>query len=427
MRLSPPLDGLAGRVAERLDRRLNPESAAPLAIAFSGGGDSLALLLAADAWARAHGRDLQVLHVDHRLQPQSRDWAAWCAQVAASLGRPFTVLAWTGAKPERGLPAAARAARHRLLAEAARASGARVILLGHTADDVSEAAAMREAGSTTPAPREWAPSPAWPQGRGVFLLRPMLALGRGEIREALAADDRTWVEDPANANQAYARARARAQARGAGAVARTPPEKSEARAELARLAEGVDAAPWGGLSIARERLRQASPPAARALVGAACLCAAGESRPPRTDRLERLLDLLRGTEPLVATLAGARIEADGRMVRFLREPGELKRTGLSAQALPPNAPIVWDGRFELRADQPGLVVRPLAGHAARLAPSLRRALAATPAHARGGLPLVFGDPPGPACPLLEPVAGLAVQTLAGGRLAAACGRILREP
>ena len=67
--------------------------------------------------------------------------------------------------------------------------GAKVILMGHTASDLAEAAAMRAEGSTTPSPREWAPSPAWPEGRGVFLLRPMLAVSRQQVRDWLHVED----------------------------------------------------------------------------------------------------------------------------------------------------------------------------------------------------------------------------------------------
>ena len=52
-------------------RRLDPGASAPLAVAFSGGGDSLALLLTARAWGEQCGRPLLALHVDHGLQPQS--------------------------------------------------------------------------------------------------------------------------------------------------------------------------------------------------------------------------------------------------------------------------------------------------------------------------------------------------------------------
>src|SRR5213079_1546584 len=133
------------------------------------------------------------------------------------LGHPFRALGWSGDKPTTGLPAAARAARHALLADAAREAGARAILMGHTADDILEARLMRAEGSTTPDPREWTPSPAWPQGRGVFLLRPLLDLRRADLRRWLSARGETWIDDPANEDASYARPRAR-QALAAGAV-----------------------------------------------------------------------------------------------------------------------------------------------------------------------------------------------------------------
>ncbi|MET0295611.1 MAG: tRNA lysidine(34) synthetase TilS, partial [Phenylobacterium sp.] len=207
------------RTAAVLDRRLLAHAAAPLAVAYSGGGDSLALLMIADAWARRKGRPLIALHVDHGLQPQSRAWAERCAAVAAGLGAGFRRLAWDGDKPLRGLPAAARGARHRLIADAAREAGARIVLFGHTADDLSETLAMQAAGSTTPLAREWAPSPVWPEGRGLFLLRPLLGAGRAEIRDWLLARRQEWIDDPANENLAYARARAR----GLGGAQASPP------------------------------------------------------------------------------------------------------------------------------------------------------------------------------------------------------------
>jgi len=176
---SPDLEGLTGGV---LDRRLLAKSPRPVAVALSGGGDSLALLLLVRAWAKRAGRELLVLTVDHGLQPESAAWTGTCSATATRLGLAFEALAWTGEKPATGLSAAARQARHRLLAQAARRAGARVMLMGHTADDILEARLMRARGSTTPDPREWSPSPVWPQGRGLFLLRPLLEVRRNAIR-----------------------------------------------------------------------------------------------------------------------------------------------------------------------------------------------------------------------------------------------------
>ena len=413
--------GLTDRVAGVFDRRLATNLDAPLAVALSGGGDSVALTLMADSWARAHGRQLLVLTVDHRLRAESAGWTETCRTLALRLGVDFRALAWDGEKPAHGLPAAARTARHGLLADAARAAGASVILMGHTADDLAESAAMRAEGASTPDAREWAPSPVWPQGRGIFLLRPLLAARRAGLRAWLEARGETWIEDPANADPRFARTRARATLAGVAPYGRPPAAPPLAGvADLARRVEDQ-----GALALPRDALRKAAPEDARTLVATAALCAAGTARPPRGDRLARLTDALLGPAPLVATLAGARIEADATRIVWSRGAGEMARSGADALQLRPGAAAVWDGRYELHADA-ALQFSPLAGHARRMSAAARAALGRLPASARGGLPAIELEGR-VMCPLLEAIEGVTVRPLALARLAAACGLVDREP
>lgn len=405
-------DDLGEAVRAVLDRRLAAASDAPIAVALSGGGDSRALALIAADWALAHGRRLAILTVDHGLNPDAGAWSAACAALALRLGASFHPLAWTGDKPAHGLPAAARAARHRLLADAARAIGARVVLMGHTASDLAEAAAMRAEGSTTPSPREWSPSPAWPEGRGVFLLRPMLGATRAEVREWLTARGESWIDDPANDDPRFARARARLADPDAAAPPAPLPAAMAALAADAHVdAAGVVALPRSGLPAR--------------LVAAAALCAAGASRPPRADRLARIMEHLAQPDPFIATLAGARIQARDGRVLFMREPGELLRTGLADLLMAPGERLVWDGRFEIAARRVA-VVAPLAGHAAQLSATQRAALREIPVRARAALPVVL-DGDEAACPVLEPSTSLEVRSLVRERLLAAAGAVSREP
>ena len=194
---------MRGLIEAVLARRLAPASRAPLAVALAGGGDSLALLILTLDGARSRGRSVHALVFDHRLQPDSAAWTAFAVDAARRLGADATALAWEGDKPTTGLPAAARAARHAALADAARNIGARVLLMGHTADDRREAAWMRDHGASVPDPVEWAPSPAWPQGRGLFVLRPLLAVKRADLRALLRDRGQTWLDDPANTDPRY--------------------------------------------------------------------------------------------------------------------------------------------------------------------------------------------------------------------------------
>lgn len=369
-------------VRAALDRRLDPASPAPLAVGFSGGGDSLFLLKTVLDWARLHGRPVLALVVDHGLQADSPRWTADAVAQAQRLGAQAQALTWTGDKPTAGVPAAARRARHALLADAARAAGARVLALGHTASDLAEGAAMRSQGSTVSDPRQWAPSPVWPEGRDVFLLRPLLTLDREEIRQALTAEGEAWLDDPANDDLRYARARARA----AGA------DTVEVQAVTSRAAPAfaVDAA--GAIRLTREVA--ANP------LGAALLCAAGTERPPRGERLERLVQRIRSGETFAATLAGARVEA-AEDVLVCRDAGETARGGLALLNLSPGETGVWDGRWEVTAGTRPLRVEALKGKVPTLPPGQRANLPAIAASARPALPLLHGEGTEPRCPALD--------------------------
>ena len=398
---------LLARTADAFERRLDPDSRAPLAVGFSGGGDSLALLLAARAWAAGANRPVLALTVDHGINPRSAAWTARAAEAAAALGVGFRALEWSGEKPSTGLPAAARRARHGLLAEAARAAGASVLLLGHTLDDLAEAEWMRANGSSVGAPREWSPSPAWPEGRGVFLLRPLLGVRRGDLRELIAPAGLGWIEDPANEDERSLRARARRD-RPAAATPSSNPAGPERNFE-------VDAA--GVVRLGRGAgLDDRS-------LAMACVSAGGGERLPRSETTRRLLSRIGTGERFTATLAGARIDA-GDEITICRDAGRL---GPARQALAVGRPTVWDGRFEVMAEEPGMTVRPLAGLASRIDKRSRSGLGAFPLSARRALPVLVGPDGKVTCPILAQDAFGWARTLVEGRLAAACGRIAREP
>jgi tRNA(Ile)-lysidine synthase len=379
-------------VQAALGRRLDRASTAPIAVGFSGGGDSLFLLKTVLAWAR--GRPVLALTVDHQLQADSARWTAEAVAKARALGAEALALTWTGEKPGTGLPAAARRARHALLASAARAAGAKVLLLGHTASDRAESAAMRAEGSTVSDPREWAPSPVWPEGRDVFVLRPLLSLTRDEIRAALAQAGETWLEDPANVDPRYARARVRA----AGAVGVAP---TAVRSPASPPSFSVDAA--GAIRLPRA--------AAAASLAAALLCAAGTERPPRGERLARLVQRARAGEAFTATLAGARVEA-GTDLLVCRDAGETARGGLAPLDLAPGETGVWDGRWAITAGARPLRVEPLKGRAGALSPADRARLSTIDAAARPALPLLRPEGGLPRCPALD---GPALAVEGGGR------------
>jgi tRNA(Ile)-lysidine synthase len=419
--LAVPVRKIDAVSAAVFDRRLQAASPAPIAAAFSGGGDSLMALLLTKAWAERHGRAVVALCVDHGLQAASADWTEAARRTADRLGVGFRPLVWSGPKPATGAPAAARAARHRLIADAARDLGARVIVFGHTADDVIEGELMRADGLRLGVLREWSPSPVWPEGRGLFLLRPLLDVRRAEIRRALTAAGERWIDDPANLDPRSPRARVRPKA------AKFEPSPAAPIGDLALsdLAGSAAIGDDGAIVFERSRL-QASPRAAvHRAVAAALTCAGGHAGPPRGRRLDALTGRLLGGDAFTATLGGAKIIAGDRIL-IVRDAGEARRGGLAPLVLEPHATGVWDGRFVATAGDRPVIVRALAGRAKTLPDKALREVRRLDAARRPALPLVECDLRALTCPILAETRHVEMKPLVPARFLAACGTILKE-
>lgn len=193
--------------ASATPRTADPTAPA-VAVAFSGGLDSTALL---HVVTRAvTGQRVVALHVHHGLQPQADAWAAQCRAMAEGWGASF-VCTRLSSRPSPGesLEAWARAGRHQALHDMAVAAGADLLLLAHHRRDQAETfvlQAMRGAGLAGLAgmPRaQWRDGLCW--------ARPWLDQPRETIEAYALAHGLRWIEDPSNADARLARNRLRQQ------------------------------------------------------------------------------------------------------------------------------------------------------------------------------------------------------------------------
>lgn len=194
---------LAARIENALDRPLG--AAERIAVAVSGGPDSVALLLIA---AAAFPGRVAALTVDHGLRAGAAVEAAAVARQCDAAGIPHQLLHWRGDKPTANLQATARAARYRLIADWCAAHGFGVLLTAHHADDQAETLLMRLArGSGNAglagirARREL--------GQGVVLVRPLLGVRRADLAAIAAASGWDIADDPTNRDLRHDRTAAR--------------------------------------------------------------------------------------------------------------------------------------------------------------------------------------------------------------------------
>ena len=188
--------------------RFSPFERAPrLAIAVSGGADSLCLAILAQGWAASYGGEAFALIVDHHLRPESTMEAEQVGAWLKDLGIPHHILTWTEAQGGAGLQARARQARYRLLETWCRAHDTLHLLTAHHRGDQAETYAMRAARGSGAS--GLAAMAAVKETRFVRVLRPLLETPKARLVASLVAQNITWVEDPSNKNPVFERVRLR--------------------------------------------------------------------------------------------------------------------------------------------------------------------------------------------------------------------------
>lgn len=374
-----------------------------LAVAVSGGPDSLALALLAKHWTDRRRGSLTALTVDHGLRPESAAEARLVGRWLKARGISHRILRWQAPKPKARLQAEARKARYELLTAWCRARGVLHLLLGHQRDDQAETLLMRlERGS---GPDGLAAMPALAERDGVRLLRPLLDVPRARLIASLDAEGQAYVDDPSNRNPAFGRVRVRAalaaleeQGFGAELIAsmarRMGSVRQAAEAERARLlARAVRLEADGYALLAPEALEPASDCLLAAAFGAVIATVGGATYGPEPGALDRLVQAWRtGSLRRGSTLGGCRIVPYRNQLLVCREP----RSCAPATTLL-GADARWDGRFAIKPKslvqgqgrrQPSLGALGAAGIVALRRGGVGERLERVPAPARPSLPAI---------------------------------------
>ena len=372
------------RFAEAMGAALGPEFPDHVALAVSGGGDSMAMLHLAAGWARVWGPKLWVVTVNHGLRPEAANEAALVAEECKVLGLPHATLTWSW-DGEGNLQERAREARLQLIDRWR--MGIEVVLMAHTLDDQAETFLMRlrrgsgvdglsamaaksyvtphetiaktelsanEVTQDTSPPlptRRVAGVPAF--SRGFHLVRPCLDMRRDELRHYARMLKIPFADDPSNDDPAFERVRTRQAIQtldlDVGRLAQTSRAQSRARSALraraeevaSRIATSVD----GCWRVDRVALANVEEETQLRLLAGAILDVSSTTRRPRLSALEDSLD--RALAGGGSTLQGAEVFTQGDHIWVVREFAAVAETASTGS--------FWDTRWELSGPRPGEV------------------------------------------------------------------------
>lgn len=186
-----------------------------MAIAVSGGGDSMALAMMLLEWRRICGQkiEIHILTVDHGFRPEAKQEVAFVAQSFAEendvVCKSFTA-SWDEGLPQSAIMKQARQMRYALMQDYCHTHGITHLFLAHHRDDQTETFLIRLAkGSGIDGLAGMRDMQLYDK-EGLYLVRPLLDISHEDLLNYCRAQDMTWAEDPTNENLSYTRNRLRA-------------------------------------------------------------------------------------------------------------------------------------------------------------------------------------------------------------------------
>lgn len=311
-----------------------------IAVAVSGGADSLALTFLLKTWVQNHGGQLVALTVDHGLRPHSTQEAESLQKLLKNQGIEHRILTWQGEKPSTALQEKAREKRYDLLKTYCLEQGKDFLFLGHHQGDQNETYCMRLRqnsgllGLACMRPLS--------KHQPLTLVRPFLKLTKERLQETLKQLKIEWVEDPSNQNMAFERVFWR-QNLGNLTLPLEPYQRVRKAYEswvLRYLKTYAKMYEFGYVRLDQVAFSML-PESFREILLSFLLQAYGVGRyPPSFRSLKELLDKIKKSKFSAATAQGLRISKSKKELLLIREYRAIKD-----EREVTGKPFIWDKRF----------------------------------------------------------------------------------
>lgn len=271
-----------------------------LAVAVSGGADSMALLLLTHRWAQEKGEHLVALTVDHGLRTESRQEALRIQKWAQARGIQHVILNWEGEKPDSRLQERARISRYHLLTSWCKENGIPTLLLGHHQQDQEETFWLRLAAGSGLDGLSGMKKRSLKEG--ILLFRPLLGFPKERLQATLTAENQSWIEDPSNESDRFFRGRFRSFLKEEGLsfprlikiMEKFQEDGDFIRQFLQRTLETIVCVDEAGfLTLARTDFEELHPALAKRMLSHLMLWFSGAPYPPRSEQVAAFFENLK--------------------------------------------------------------------------------------------------------------------------------------
>lgn len=350
---------LSSEEFEDIISTINIGAATHIAVAVSGGGDSMALVLLLKNWCAEKKFKLTALIVDHGLRKNSTAEAAQVGGWMTDLNIDHHILKWLGDKPATNIQDEARKMRYLLLGNWCADNDIKHLFLAHHQNDQAETFLIRLFRGSgidgLSAMEKMAPFPVKDFDKNYpFLCRPLLDVPKEKLTQFLNEQAQQWVEDPSNQDVKYTRIQIRELLRSSeidgldqGRLSQTAKRMRRVRSLLEDLTESAEAdyvnySEFGFASVNKKFITELHEEIALRLLSKVIKTVSGGTYPPRHKKLEALYEKLSAEDFQGQTLAGSMIFKDGKdEIILAREASAISKPVQVTNG----ETLLWDNRF----------------------------------------------------------------------------------
>jgi tRNA(Ile)-lysidine synthase len=324
-----------------------------IALAVSGGVDSVAMLYLASSWAQDFGVELTVFSVNHNLRALAVDDVRYVENLAKKLGAKFFALSWNSGEDKSALQERARQGRYDLMTEKCLELGINLLLTAHHFDDVLETYLMRKAKKSGIFGLS---SSASYFHNNIRVLRPLFNFFKTELVEFLQSQNIAWREDDSNQSDLYERNRARKKIAALSNI-----DKDQLVAEvkainekvlllneqlILAMAESLQVNNYGFAKIDLHKIKNFCQDIKIQIFNYVLTVISGKVATPRFRNIEKILARIVDFENMKCSLHGCVIKKKGPDIWIFREQSVIED---DVQLL--HGQLYWDNRFMVSGER----------------------------------------------------------------------------
>ncbi|GAA5251769.1 tRNA lysidine(34) synthetase TilS [Candidatus Rickettsia kedanie] len=326
-----------------------------IAVAVSGGSDSVALLYLANIWAEKNNIELSVISVDHNLREQSKQETYYIQNISNSLNRKHYSLSFDHQNNFANLQERAREGRYDLMTNLCLEFDILVLLTAHHEDDYVENFCLRLERNSgifglSSSNINWY--------NNIQIIRPLYNIPKSELVEYLVSHNIKWFEDESNSSDKYRRNIIRQKlAKGAGYI------KAEIILQqlkindlldnkfkqelISAIAEAVKIFEYGFAFLDLVKFDKFSNEVKVQIINFLLIIISGQFRAARFYSVEPILKLITQDVNFKNTLHGCVIKRIQNELLIYREFGKK----LPESKILLDKSIIWDNRFCIMKNQ----------------------------------------------------------------------------